>query len=65
MNGDRGWWVTGAPHEILIERPGGDIDSFSAAIAGDTLVFARDGTLYRLESALGKDATLAIARSMP
>jgi hypothetical protein len=36
-----------------------------SALAGDTLLFARDGTLYRLVSALGMDATLDIARSMP
>ena len=35
-----------------------------SAIAGDTLVFARDGTLYRLESSLGRDATVAIAESL-
>jgi hypothetical protein len=35
-----------------------------SALAGDTLVFARDGTLYRLESALGREATIAMAESM-
>jgi hypothetical protein len=64
VNGDRGWWITGAPHEILVVRPGGDVGVVRAALAGDTLVFFRDGTLYRLESALGRDTTLEIARSM-
>jgi hypothetical protein len=45
-------------------RPDGTAGVLSAALAGDTLVFTRDGTLYRLESALGRDATLAIAASM-
>ena len=64
VNGDRGWWITGAPHEIMIERPDGDIGVLRAAVVGDTLVFSRNGTLYRMDSALGKDATLEIARSL-
>ena len=65
VNGDPGWWLSGAPHELLVLRPNGDVGVVRSALAGDTLLFARDGTLYRLESALGKDATLEIARSMP
>ena len=64
VNGDRGWWITGAPHEIMVLRPDGDIGVLRAAVVGDTLVFSRDGTLYRLESALGKERTLEIARSL-
>ena len=62
----RGSWLAdpGAPHEIFIARPDGDVDMVTSALAGDTLVFARDGTLYRLESALGRDATIAIAESL-
>ena len=61
---DRGWWISGAPHELLFERPDGQVGTVRSAIAGDTLVFERDGTLYRLESALGRDATIAIAESL-
>jgi hypothetical protein len=62
--GSDGWWITGAPHEVLLLRPDGEVGVRASAHAGDTLVFARDGTLYRLESALGRDATIAIAESM-
>ena len=64
VNGDPGWWITGAPHEIMVLRPDGDIGVLRAAVGGDTLVFSRGGTLYRLESALGREATLEIARSL-
>ena len=64
VGGDRGWWIAGAPHEILILRPDDSVGVLRAAIAGDTLLFARDGTLYRLESALGRDATVEIAATM-
>ncbi len=65
VGGDRGWWISGAPHEILVLRDDGSVGLVRSAIVGDTLVFARGGTLYRLESALGRDATIAIAQSMP
>jgi hypothetical protein len=64
IDGSPGWWIAGAPHEILIQRPDGTVGDMAAAVAGDTLVFNRNGTLYRLESALGRDATIAIAESM-
>ena len=64
VGGDRGWWISGAPHEIFVVRPDGNVDMVTSALAGDTLLFARDGTLYRLESALGRDATIAIAEGL-
>ncbi len=64
VDGSRGWWISGAPHDLLVSRPDGTIGVLSSRLAGDTLVFSRDGTLYRLESALGRDATLAMAASL-
>lgn len=64
VGGDRGWWIAGAPHEVLVLRPDGTADIMATRLAGDTLLFARDGTLYRLESTLGRDGTLVIAASM-
>jgi hypothetical protein len=48
----------------MVQQPDGDIGVLRAAVVGDTLVFSHGGTLYRLESALGKEATLEIARSL-
>ena len=64
IGGSRGWWISGAPHDLVILRPDGTAGVLRSALAGDTLVFSRDGTLYRLESALGRDATIAVADSM-
>jgi hypothetical protein len=64
VGGRSGWWIAGAPHEIIIARPDGDYAPVRSAIVGDTLVFAQDGTVYRLESALGRDATIAIAETL-
>ena len=63
VGGDRGWWIAGAPHDLLIRRSDGTAGALTSRLAGDTLVFARDGTLYRVESALGRDATLEVAAS--
>ncbi len=64
VGGDRGWWIAGAPHDLLVLRPDGTAGVLTSRLAGDTLLFARDGTLYRLESALGRDATLEVAESL-
>jgi hypothetical protein len=64
VGGDRGWWISGAPHDLFVLRPDGTAGILTSRLAGDTLVFARDGTLYRLETALGRDATLEIAASL-
>ena len=64
VDGDRAWWITGAPHELLVIRPDGQAGVAYAALVGDTLVFERDGTVYRLESALGRDRTIEVAESL-
>ena len=65
VDGDRGWWISGDTHELRFLRPDGEAGQLPTRLAGDTLVFSRDGTLYRFETALGRDATLAIAESLP
>ena len=62
--GDRGWWIAGAPHELFIVDAGGEVELVASRLSGDTLVFERGGTVYRVESALGKDATIAIAETL-
>lgn len=64
VGGARGWWIGGAAHELFIAGPDDDPTLLRTRLAGDTLVFAREGTVYRLESALGRDATIAIAESL-
>jgi hypothetical protein len=65
IGADHGWWIAGGPHTVLVRGLDGGIETLRSAVAGDTLVFAREGTLYRLESSLGRDATVEVARSMP
>jgi hypothetical protein len=64
VGGERGWWISGAVHELLFRRPDGNAGTLTTRLVGDALVFSRDDTLYRFESALGKDATIAIADTL-
>jgi hypothetical protein len=63
VSGARGFWITGA-HEILVIDASGDVRPNTLRDVGDVLVFVREGTLVRIESGLGLDRTLEIARSM-
>ncbi len=64
VGADPGWWISGASHELLVVGTDGGVDVMRSRFAGDTLVFARDGSVYRLESVLGRDRTLEIATSL-
>jgi hypothetical protein len=64
VDGGRGWWISGAPHELMVIRPDGTAGVAYAALVGDTLVFERDGTVYRLSSTLGRDRTVEVAESL-
>ena len=54
VNGAFGAFISGDPH--VIEPPG--------RLAGNTLLWVSGDTTYRLESALGRDAALRLARSV-
>ncbi len=64
VDGGRGWWISGAPHELMVVRPDGSVGVAYASLVGDTLVFERDGTVYRLTSTLGRDRTIEVAQSL-
>jgi hypothetical protein len=60
----RGYWVTGQPHQFFYEGPGGFVEETRRWV-GDVLLWADGAITYRLETSLGRDATIAIAESMP
>jgi hypothetical protein len=64
VGGSRGYWLSGMPHaiEFLDDQTG--IRRTSSRLVGDVLVWQDDAMVYRIESPLGRDATLAIAESM-
>ncbi len=59
-----GVFISGEPHELLIEEPDGIIRALPARLAGNTLAFERDDVVTRLEGRFDRDAALALARSL-
>ena len=64
VDGARGYWIAGDPHFFrYVDERGIDVEDTHRAV-GDTLVWTRDGVTYRIESSLGRDATLALAEAL-
>ena len=61
VDGAHGYWIAGPPHLLRYLGPDGEARAEATRLVGDTLVWERDGTLYRIESGLGLDETLRIA----
>jgi hypothetical protein len=59
-----GLWISGEPHFFWYLAPDGTTIEDSRRFVGDTLVWERDGILYRIEGAITLDRALEIARSM-
>jgi hypothetical protein len=62
--GHDGYWISGDPHFFFYTDANGQFVEDSRRWVGDALIW-NDGTAtYRIESSLGRDATIAIAESM-
>ena len=59
-----GYWISGPPHLLRYLGPNGDVRAEATRLVGDTLVWERDGTLYRIESGLPLAETLRIAETI-
>lgn len=64
VNGADGYWVHGAPHVFSYRDVEGHIVEESSRLAGDVLVWSRDGVTYRIESGLRLREVLEIAESL-
>ena len=65
VDGDDGWWISGDMHFFFYERPiSGYVDDGRRWV-GDALVWYDGQATYRIESALGRDATIATRRIAP
>ena len=61
VDGVTGYWISGAPHEIVFVDVNGFPVFDSRRIVGDTLLWARGDVTYRLESGLEQAAAIALA----
>jgi hypothetical protein len=62
--GDQAYWIEGDPHTILYRDSDGNILPDRTRLAGNTLLWEKDGVSYRIESELDRAGALRIARSM-
>lgn len=64
VDGNRGFWVSGEAHFFFYIREDGGVIDDGRRWVGDALAWTEDGTTYRIESALGRDATIELAESL-
>ena len=64
VNGAPGYWVAGNPHGLLYRAPDGTEFGSETRLAGNVLLWSRDGVTYRLESALGLAEARRLAESL-
>jgi hypothetical protein len=64
VDGARGAWITGSPHAIIFQDARGRFREDVPRLAGDTLVWERDGLVLRIEGAKDLEDALGIAASM-
>jgi hypothetical protein len=64
VDGVTGYWISGAPHDIVYVNDRHEPVFDSRRSVGDTLLWTRDNVTYRLEAGLGRDATVALADTL-
>ena len=65
VNGRPAAWLAGAPHAFLYPTTNDGVEEEQLRLAGNTLLWAVGPFTYRLESALDRDAAIAVAESVP
>jgi hypothetical protein len=60
----RGYWITGDPHFLFYVGDNGRVEDPRRWV-GDALIWSDGRTSHRLESSLGRAATIALAEAMP
>jgi hypothetical protein len=65
IDGEPGFWIEGKPHFFFYRVAGssGSIEQETLRLAGNTLLWQRQGLLLRLEAQLDKATALRIAAS--
>jgi len=64
VDGTQGLWISGEPHTIAYLEADGDIRTDTVRLAGNVLLWERDGVTLRLESRLSRSEAVVIAESM-
>lgn len=65
VGGAAGFWIEGDPHVFFYRNDDAGVINDDRRWVGDALIWSDGTTTYRIESALGRDATIALAESLP
>ena len=64
VGGSNGYWLEGAPHEVIYQEPGSDrLSVRPLRLAGNTLLWPAAALTLRLESGLDRDSAIAVGAS--
>jgi len=64
VNGHKGWWISGEPHEVFFADANGNFRSETLRLATNTLLIDEGGIIVRIEGDLTKAQALEIAASL-
>jgi hypothetical protein len=64
LGGGPGYWITGTPHQIVIQLPNGDVRPDTVRLAGNVLLWTQAPLTLRLETISGKDEAIQFASSV-
>ena len=64
VRGRPGFWISGAPHGVIFRDANGRIREDAYRLAANVLLWAEDGTTYRIEGRLSLPDALAVAESL-
>ncbi|MEP7203893.1 MAG: hypothetical protein ABI894_14885 [Ilumatobacteraceae bacterium] len=60
-----GYWIEGSPHELMFDTGDGEVRQETLRLATNTLLWERDGVVYRIEADISLDAAVRIANTVP
>jgi hypothetical protein len=63
VDGHQGYWISGEPHVLFWDGPGGSVDDPRRWV-GDVLLWSDGPMTYRLETSLGREAAIGIAATL-
>lgn len=65
VRGAQGYWIAGGLRTFLYKDANGTVVQDTVRVAGNTLLWERDGIVYRMETSLSRDEALGIAATVP
>jgi hypothetical protein len=63
--GVHGFWIEGSPHQLFFEIGQDQVQQDTLRLATNTLLWERNGHVYRLEADISLETAVAIASSIP